>query len=76
MRPCEDVPPLAFDVPAQACVTCHGGWCFGGTVPKRRRSAGTSVLIIVGVATDTARRIKAEKQMSKYGDIDDLYDKL
>jgi protein transport protein SEC61 subunit alpha len=45
-------------------------------VPALRGFAGTSVLIIVGVATDTARRIKAEKQMSKYGDIDELYDKL
>lgn len=45
-------------------------------VPALRGFAGTSVLIIVGVATDTARRIKAEKQMSKYGDIDELYDNI
>lgn len=45
-------------------------------VPALRGFAGTSVLIIVGVATDTARRIRAEKQMSKYGNIDELYDKL
>lgn len=45
-------------------------------VPALRGFAGTSVLIIVGVATDTARRIRAEKQMSKYGDIDELYNKL
>jgi protein transport protein SEC61 subunit alpha len=45
-------------------------------VPALRGFAGTSVLIIVGVATDTARRITAERQMSKYGNIDELYDKL
>ena len=45
-------------------------------VAALRGFAGTSVLIIVGVATDTARRIRAEKQMSRYGDIDELYDKL
>lgn len=45
-------------------------------VPALRGFAGTSVLIIVGVATDTVRRIRAEKQMAKYGDVDSLYDKL
>ena len=33
-----------------------------------RGFAGTSVLIMVGVATDTARRIRAEQAMSKYLD--------
>lgn len=45
-------------------------------VPALRGFAGTSVLIIVGVATDTVRRIRAEKQMAKYGDVDNLYDTL
>ena len=45
-------------------------------VSALRGFAGTSVLIVVGVATELARRIRAEKQMSKYGNIDDLYDKL
>jgi hypothetical protein len=31
-----------------------------------RGFAGTSVLIMVGVATDTARRIRAEQAMAKY----------
>ncbi len=31
-----------------------------------RGFAGTSVLILVGVATDTARRFRSELQMSKY----------
>lgn len=39
-----------------------------------RGFAGTSVLIIVGVATDTARKVRAELAMSKYGDLDKLYD--
>jgi len=41
-----------------------------------RGFAGTSVLILVGVATDTARKFKAEMAMQKYGDIDSLYDDL
>ena len=45
-------------------------------VPALRGFAGTSVLIVVGVATDVTRRIRAEKQMAKYGDIDELYKKL
>lgn len=39
-----------------------------------RGFAGTSVLIIVGVATDTARKVRAENAMQKYGDLDRLYD--
>ncbi|GMH33076.1 hypothetical protein BSKO_00910 [Bryopsis sp. KO-2023] len=38
-----------------------------------RGFAGTSVLILVGVATDTARRVGAEQAMGKYRDIDALY---
>jgi len=41
-----------------------------------RGFAGTSVLIMVGVATDTARRIRAELSMSKYLDVEKLYDDL
>ncbi len=41
-----------------------------------RGFAGTSVLILVGVATDTARRVRAELAMSKYKDIDTAYDDL
>ncbi|EFJ49475.1 hypothetical protein VOLCADRAFT_104339 [Volvox carteri f. nagariensis] len=41
-----------------------------------RGFAGTSVLIMVGVATDTARRIRAEQAMAKYQDVDKLYDNL
>ena len=41
-----------------------------------RGFAGTSILILVGVATDTARRFRAEQAMSKYKDIDKLYDEL
>ena len=41
-----------------------------------RGFGGTSVLIIVGVATDTARRIRAEQAMAKYQDVDKLYDDL
>lgn len=41
-----------------------------------RGFAGTSVLIIVGVATDTARRIRAEQAMAKYQDVDKLYDNM
>lgn len=39
-----------------------------------RGFAGTSVLIMVGVATDTARRLRAEQAMAKYQDVDKLYD--
>ena len=41
-----------------------------------RGFAGTSVLIMVGVATDTARRFRAELAMQKYQNIDSLYDEL
>jgi preprotein translocase subunit SecY len=41
-----------------------------------RGFAGTSVLIMVGVATDTARRIRAEQAMAKYQDVDKLYERL
>lgn len=41
-----------------------------------RGFAGTSVLILVGVATDTARRVGAEQAMGKYRDIDTLYKDL
>ena len=39
-----------------------------------RGFAGTSILILVGVATDTARRVKAEQAMQRYRDVDKLYD--
>ena len=38
-----------------------------------RGFAGTSVLILVGVATDTARRFRSELAMQKYKDIDAFY---
>lgn len=41
-----------------------------------RGFAGTSVLILVGVATDTARKFRAELAMQKYKDIDKMYDQL
>lgn len=41
-----------------------------------RGFAGTSVLILVGVATDTARKVRAEQAMQKYKDVDRLYDEL
>lgn len=41
-----------------------------------RGFAGTSVLIMVGVATDTARRLRAEQAMAKYQDVDELYKNL
>jgi preprotein translocase subunit SecY len=41
-----------------------------------RGFAGTSVLILVGVATDTARRFRSELAMQKYRDIDRLYDDI
>lgn len=31
------------------------------------------MLILVGVATDTARKVRAEQAMSQYGNLDDLY---
>ena len=40
-----------------------------------RGFAGTSLLILVGVATDTARRVTAEVQLAEY-DVDRLYDDL
>ena len=39
-----------------------------------RGFAGTSILILVGVATDTARKVKAEQAMQRYGNVDSLYD--
>jgi preprotein translocase subunit SecY len=39
-----------------------------------RGFAGTSILILVGVATDTARRVKADQAMQRYKDVDKLYD--
>ena len=41
-----------------------------------RGFAGTSILILVGVATDTARRVKAEQAMQRYKDYDRLYDEM
>lgn len=41
-----------------------------------RGFAGTSVLILVGVATDSARKVRAEQAMQKYKDVDRLYDDL
>lgn len=41
-----------------------------------RGFAGTSVLILVGVATDTARKVRAEQAMAKYKDIDRIYDDI
>lgn len=41
-----------------------------------RGFAGTSVLILVGVATDTVRRMRGELAMARYGDVDALYDAL
>ena len=44
-------------------------------VPQAFRGfAGTSILILVGVASDTARKFKAEQAMQRYGDVDRLYD--
>lgn len=39
-----------------------------------RGFAGTSLLIMVGVATDTARRVRSELLMQQYDRIDNLYD--
>jgi preprotein translocase SecY subunit len=41
-----------------------------------RGFAGTSVLIMVGVATDSARRIRAEQAMAKYDDTEKAYERL
>eukprot|EP00873_Tetraselmis_striata_P046423 jgi/Tetstr1/466687/TSEL_001002.t1 len=41
-----------------------------------RGFAGTSVLIMVGVAQDTARKFRAEKAMQKYNDVGQSYDNL
>ena len=41
-----------------------------------RGFAGTSVLILVGVATDTARKVRADEAMQKYKNIDQLYDQM
>jgi len=38
-----------------------------------RGFAGTSVLILVGVATDTARKVKSELIMQEYDKLDDFY---
>ncbi|CAG9462332.1 unnamed protein product [Pedinophyceae sp. YPF-701] len=38
-----------------------------------RGFAGTSVLILVGVATDSARKVRAEKIMEQYRDVEDFY---
>lgn len=38
-----------------------------------RGFAGTSVLILVGVATDMARRLRAETIMDQYKEVDDFY---
>jgi len=38
-----------------------------------RGFAGTSVLILVGVATDTARKVKSELVMQEYDQLDDYY---
>ena len=45
-----------------------------GSLQAFRGFAGTSVLIMVGVATDTARRLNAEQAMSKYGEMDRFYE--
>ena len=41
-----------------------------------RGFAGTSVLILVGVATDTARKVKSEMVMQKYKELDDIYNDM
>lgn len=45
-----------------------------GCMQAFRGFAGTSLLIVVGVATDTMRRFKAEQAMSQYGELDKFYD--
>jgi protein transport protein SEC61 subunit alpha len=59
-------------------ITCsEQGARYGvGGLQAFRGFAGTSILILVGVATDTARRVKAEQSFSKYKNIDRLYDEL
>lgn len=47
-----------------------------GCAQAFRGFAGTSILILVGVATDTARRVKAEQAMQRYKDYDSLYDEM
>ena len=47
-----------------------------GCAQAFRGFAGTSILILVGVATDTARRVKAEQAMQRYKDYDRLYDDM
>jgi preprotein translocase subunit SecY len=41
-----------------------------------RGFASTSVLIMVGVATDSARRIRAEQDMARYDDTEKAYERL
>ena len=45
-------------------------------VPIFRGFTGTSLLILVGVATDTARKVRSELVMKKYEDVDSLYDNM
>lgn len=45
-------------------------------VPVFRGFTGTSLLILVGVATDTARKVRSELVMKKFEDVDSLYDNL
>lgn len=42
-------------------------------VSRFRGFGGTSILILVGVATDFTRRLRAEKLMEKYKDLDKFY---
>ncbi len=45
------------------------------SVTSLRGFAGTSILILVGVATDTARKVRSELVMQKYNtSIDSLYE--
>lgn len=43
-------------------------------IPALQLRPGT--LMQVGVATDTARRIRAEQAMAKYQDVEKLYDQM
>ena len=45
-------------------------------MPIFRGFTGTSLLILVGVATDTARKVRSELVMKKYEDVDSLYDNM
>lgn len=45
-------------------------------VPVFRGFTGTSLLILVGVATDTARKVRSELVMKKYEDVDSLYENM